>query len=103
MPPRWIAVALTPVVVLPVTGGIVTDGRVTPVVPAGAPLVVVAPPAAAVVAGLVAAVVGALDDFLLLLHAPSTIRLAAATATPFLIRATGVPPFGVRRGQSAPA
>jgi len=95
-------VALTPVVVLPVTGGIVTDGRVTPVVPAGAP-VVVAPPDAAVVDGLVAAVVGAVVDFLLLLHAPSTIKLAAATATPFLPRATGVPPFGNVRAQSAPA
>jgi hypothetical protein len=82
---------VTPVVVLPVAAG-----TVTPEVVGGAPPVtdVDAPPPLAVVADP-PAVVGVAVGFLLpLLHATSTIRLAAATTRPFFIGATRAPPLG---------
>src|SRR3979490_2494496 len=83
MPPKWISVAVTPVVVLPVTGGTVPVGMVAGALAAG---------------GVVAAapVCGVLVFFLLPVHAPRTIRLAAVRATPFLIKDTQILP-GIHR------
>jgi len=99
-------VAVTPVVVLPVsagTGG--TVGAVTAPLPPAAvvdePAAVVADPAA-VVADAAAVVVGA-AVFLLLLHAPASIAIAVAiAATVKVVRLTLSPPASSRIVDVAP-
>src|SRR5579871_3135807 len=91
MAPTRISVAETPVVVLPLIGATVYFGNGTPPLAVVTGVVLpVEPDAAAVVVG--PAVVGAVADFLLLLHAASTSTAAAATPTPFLTKATVAPP-----------
>src|SRR5579871_775016 len=90
MPPRWISVALTPVVVLPLTGATVTFGSVADVVPPAAAVVDEAAVAPAVVAG--AAVVAGVLGLLLLLHAPRTSSAARPPTMPLLAHPITAPP-----------
>src|SRR5579862_7978640 len=98
MPPTWISVAVTPVVVSPVTGGTTNVGRVAPPVPPETVVGVTGAPA--VVAGA-AAVVAVVEPDFVLLHPPSTHSPAIAPTMPLLVQATARPPLGAASANRA--